>query len=64
MPRGLSDSNSTESPPLPIDLKASPALAMKAIAATGMATRTTIRITSPFEIAGARDEARTATRQE
>ena len=64
IPCGMSDSNSTESPPLPIDLNALPALAMKAIAATGIATRTTIRITSPLETAGARDEARTATPQD
>ena len=61
---GLSESNSTESPPLPICLKALPALAMNAIAATGIATRTTIRITSPLEIPTGRDELGTATGQD
>ena len=51
IPRSWSDSNSTESPPLPIERKALPALAMNAIAASGIAIATTITITSPFETA-------------
>ncbi len=61
MPCGRSDSNSTERPPLPIERKLLPALAMKTIAATGIVTRTTIRITSPLETAGASREAAKAT---